>query len=56
MVSIQYECETDFDLGLDCEALAKLVAEKVLDSVPAAAVVGQNAKTYLQWMGESKLG
>mgnify|MGYP000151034553 CR=1 FL=1 len=32
------------------------VAEKVLGSVPAAAVVGQNAKTYLQWMGESKLG
>lgn len=31
MVSIQYECETDFDLGLDCEALAKLVAEKVLE-------------------------
>ena len=32
MVSIQYECETDFDLGLDCEALAKLVAEKVLET------------------------
>ena len=31
MVSIQYECETDFYLGLDCEALAKLVAEKVLE-------------------------
>ena len=31
MVSIQYECETDFDLGLDCEDLAKLVAEKVLE-------------------------
>ena len=31
MVTIQYECETDFDLGLDCPALAKLVAEKVLD-------------------------
>lgn len=31
MVSIQYECETDFDLGLDCQALAKLVAEKVLE-------------------------
>ena len=31
MVTIQYECETDFDLGLDCPALAKMVAEKVLD-------------------------
>ncbi|MFR7901152.1 MAG: hypothetical protein ACLU6Y_16005 [Ruminococcus sp.] len=32
MVTIEYECETDFDLGLDCPALAKIVAEKVLDS------------------------
>ena len=31
MVTIEYECETDFDLGLDCPSLAKLVAEKVLD-------------------------
>ena len=31
MVTIEYECETDFDLGLDCPALAKMVAEKVLD-------------------------
>ena len=31
MVTIEYECETDFDLGLDCPALAKIVAEKVLD-------------------------
>lgn len=31
MVSVQYECETDFDLGLDCEALARMVAEKVLE-------------------------
>ena len=31
LVTIEYECETDFDLGLDCPALAKLVAEKVLD-------------------------
>ena len=31
MVTIEYECETDFDLGLDCLALAKMVAEKVLD-------------------------
>ena len=30
-VTIEYECETDFDLGLDCPSLAKLVAEKVLD-------------------------
>ena len=29
MVTIEYECETDFDLGLDCPALAKMVAEKV---------------------------
>ena len=27
MVTIEYECETDFDLGLDCPALAKMVAE-----------------------------
>lgn len=31
MVTIEYECETDFDLGLDCPVLAKTVAEKVLD-------------------------
>ena len=31
MVTIECECETDFDLGLDCPALAKMVAEKVLD-------------------------
>ena len=31
MVTIEYDCETDFDLGLDCPALAKMVAEKVLD-------------------------
>ena len=31
MVTIEYECETDFDLGLDCPVLAKMVAEKVLD-------------------------
>jgi len=31
LVTIEYECETDFDLGLDCPALAKMVAEKVLD-------------------------
>ena len=31
MVTIEYECETDFDLGLDSPALAKMVAEKVLD-------------------------
>ena len=31
MVTIEYECETDFDLGLDCPARAKMVAEKVLD-------------------------
>ena len=31
LVTIEYECETDFDLGLDCPALAKIVAEKVLD-------------------------
>ena len=32
------------------------VAEKVLQSVPAAAVVGQNAQSYLQKMGETALG
>ena len=31
MVTIEYECETDFDLGLDCPSLAKVVAQKVLD-------------------------
>ena len=31
MVTIEYECETDFDLGLDCPVLAKMVADKVLD-------------------------
>lgn len=31
MVSVQYECETDISLGLDCEALAKKVAQSVLE-------------------------
>lgn len=31
MVSVQYECETDISLGLDCEALAKEVAQSVLE-------------------------
>lgn len=31
MVSIQYECETEMNLGLDCENLAKEVAQKVLE-------------------------
>ena len=31
MVSVQYECETDISLELDCEALAKKVAQSVLD-------------------------
>ena len=31
MVSVQYECETDIALGLDCEALAKEVAQSVLE-------------------------
>lgn len=31
MVSVQYECETDISLELDCEALAKKVAQSVLE-------------------------
>lgn len=31
MVSVQYECETDISLDLDCEALAKEVAQSVLE-------------------------
>ena len=31
MVSIQYECETDIELGLDCEPLAAEVAQMVLE-------------------------
>lgn len=31
MVSVQYECETDISLKLDCEALAKKVAQSVLE-------------------------
>lgn len=31
MVSIQYECETDRELGIDCENLAEEVAQKVLE-------------------------
>ena len=31
MVSVQYECETDISLDLDCEALAKKVAQYVLE-------------------------
>ena len=31
MVSVQYECETDVSLELDCESLAKEVAESVLE-------------------------
>ena len=31
MVSLQYECETDISLELDCEALAKKVAQSVLE-------------------------
>ena len=31
MVSVQYECETDISLELDCEALAREVAQSVLE-------------------------
>lgn len=31
MVSVEYECETDISLDLDCEGLAKEVAESVLE-------------------------
>ena len=31
MVSVQYKCETDISLELDCEALAKKVAQSVLE-------------------------
>ncbi len=31
MVSVQYECETDISLELDCEVLAKKVAQSVLE-------------------------
>ena len=31
MVSVQYECETDISLELDCEALAKKVAQSGLE-------------------------
>ena len=31
MVNIQYDCETDFALDLDCEKLAELVAQRVLE-------------------------
>ena len=31
MVSVQYECETDISLELDCEALAKKVTQSVLE-------------------------
>ena len=31
MGSVQYECETDISLELDCEALAKKVAQSVLE-------------------------
>ena len=31
MVTVQYECETDISLELDCEALAKKVAQSVLE-------------------------
>lgn len=31
MVSVQYECETDISLELDCAALAKKVAQSVLE-------------------------
>lgn len=30
-MTIQFECETDFDLGIDCAVLAETVAQKVLD-------------------------
>lgn len=30
-MTLQFECETDMDLGIDCASLAKEVAEKVLE-------------------------
>lgn len=30
-MTLQFECETDVDLGIDCASLAKEVAEKVLE-------------------------
>lgn len=30
-MTIQFECETDFDLEIDCAVLAEMVAQKVLD-------------------------
>lgn len=30
-MTLQFECETDLDLGIDCASLAKEVAEKVLE-------------------------